>query len=241
LPVGSYKAFILRNNGLNGNGGFVAVAVSATFTVKANTAVSTGTAAAVASAKSDISNIIVGNGGNSDLAAMFLRLAFHDCVGGCDGCVDLTNPENFGLSTPIQALRPVVSKFANSQTKLTRADIWALSSAVGAEVMQTTDRVSFDLLSVGRVNCENANTVCRNEQGNVHDCSDIRGPSRNHPSMNLNSRDLFGFFSDEFGFSTKQTVAIMGAHTLGKLRKANSGVDGPNGWLINNKVFDNGE
>jgi hypothetical protein len=202
---------------------------------------STSTAAAVASAKSDIANMIVGNGGNSDLAAMFLRLAFHDCVGVCDGCVDLTNPENFGLMTPIQALRPVVAKFANSQTRLTRADIWALSSAVGAEVMQTRDRISFDLLSVGRVNCENANTVCRNQQGQVHACSDVRGPNRHHPSVNSNSRDLFGFFNDEFGFSTKQTVAIMGAHTLGKLRRQNSGIDGPNGWLLNNKVFDNGK
>ena len=25
------------------------------------------------------------------------RLAFHDCVGGCNGCLDTTNPDNNGL------------------------------------------------------------------------------------------------------------------------------------------------
>jgi len=27
-----------------------------------------------------------------NLAAKFVRMGFHDCVGGCDGCVDMTNP-----------------------------------------------------------------------------------------------------------------------------------------------------
>jgi hypothetical protein len=28
---------------------------------------------------------------NEELAAKFVRLVFHDCVGGCNGCVDVAN------------------------------------------------------------------------------------------------------------------------------------------------------
>lgn len=28
--------------------------------------------------------------------AGFIRLAFHDCVGGCDGCINMQNPGNVG-------------------------------------------------------------------------------------------------------------------------------------------------
>jgi Peroxidase len=33
-----------------------------------------------------------------------IRLNFHDCVGGCDGCVNLNDPSNVGLSNIIQTL-----------------------------------------------------------------------------------------------------------------------------------------
>ena len=29
--------------------------------------------------------------------AGFIRLSFHDCVGGCDGCLNLNNPSNAGM------------------------------------------------------------------------------------------------------------------------------------------------
>ncbi len=41
----------------------------------------------------------------------FLRLLFHDCVGGCDGCIDLTNTENNGLEGPMTEILPLVEKF----------------------------------------------------------------------------------------------------------------------------------
>ena len=31
------------------------------------------------------------------LAAQALRLSFHDCVGGCDGCVNVAQAANIGL------------------------------------------------------------------------------------------------------------------------------------------------
>lgn len=196
------------------------------------------TAQALSAARSDIQSLIVGRRGDDRLAPLFLRLAFHDCVGGCDGCVDLTNPDNNGLLKPIEVLRPIADKYAG--TGVSRADIFALAAAVGADVSQTKDRVDFTMFSVGRVNCEDANAICTNEQGNQQACTDVLGPHRILPGMNTNSRELFEFFSKEFGFSIQEGVALMGAHTIGKLKKQNSGVDGPNGWLLENKVLDNG-
>jgi hypothetical protein len=51
----------------------------------------------------------------------FVRLGFHDCVGGCDGCVDLGNPDIFGLEEPIDALASVVAAHT-SDGGLTRAE-----------------------------------------------------------------------------------------------------------------------
>jgi hypothetical protein len=52
---------------------------------------------------------------------------------------------------------------------------------------------------------------------------------------------MISFFNDTFGFSEAwETVAIMGAHTLGTLDRANSGFNGPNGWLGNTNRLNNG-
>ncbi len=71
---------------------------------------------------------------NSVLAPKFLRLAFHDCVGGCDGCVDMTDPDNAGLDIPIGALSGIVSTWKSND--ISRADIWSLAAMVGSEMTQ---------------------------------------------------------------------------------------------------------
>lgn len=40
--------------------------------------------------------------GTMTFNAGFIRLLFHDCVGGCDGCVNLLNPGNNGK--PVKSL-----------------------------------------------------------------------------------------------------------------------------------------
>ena len=36
--------------------------------------------------------------------AKMIRLGFHDCVGGCDGCLNLNNADNAGLSGIVATL-----------------------------------------------------------------------------------------------------------------------------------------
>jgi hypothetical protein len=47
---------------------------------------------------------------NVSIAPKYVRLGFHDCVGGCDGCVDMSDDNNRGLDIPIRELEPIVMK-----------------------------------------------------------------------------------------------------------------------------------
>ncbi len=65
----------------------------------------------------------------------FIRGSFHDCMGGCDGSINTTNPSNRGLENLAKgigiaydlATNPENTSNADSFKKLTRADFWALS------------------------------------------------------------------------------------------------------------------
>lgn len=172
-----------------------------------------------------------------NLAAKFVRHGFHDCVGGCDGCVDMTDPDNAGLDVPIAALEPVVNMF--SHYGVTRADIWVLAALEGVSGQQADgdpDNRFFTMDWIGRPTCDGLDSAdCKEGL-----CQQDRGPARALPSPNLNTHDLLAYFSDNFNFDARDTVAIMGAHTLGKLARENSGYNGVNGWLGNTRRFGNG-
>lgn len=82
----------------------------------------------------------------------------------------------------------------------------------------------------------------------------------------MHTHDLYSFFSDNFGFNQRDTVAIMGAHTLGVVRQEvgmncvysdqdpikpfthgcilsffiqDFQIDGSNGWVLHNDEFSN--
>lgn len=158
------------------------------------------------------------------LGAKFLRLGFHMCVGGCDGCVDMTNVDNRGLDVPIDAIRSIVNTYSGN---LSRADIWALATLISVEEGQKSqDRVSFPFEWFGRSDCSGS--------------SDGKsGPAQSLPSPDLTTHQLFEFFRVNFGFTKRETVALMGAHTIGQLNKQNSGFDGPLGWAQNNDIVNN--
>ena len=63
---------------------------------------------AIVAARADIRSIL---DRDINMAAKFVRLAFHDCIGGCDGCIDLSEAGHFGLEVPMEALEHVNAKY----------------------------------------------------------------------------------------------------------------------------------
>eukprot|EP00984_Skeletonema_dohrnii_P008222 scaffold3016_cov114-Skeletonema_dohrnii-CCMP3373.AAC.1 len=197
----------------------------------------------VNSARAEIATIISDHPTN--LAAKFVRMGFHDCVGGCDGCVDMLNGDNFGLDVPIEALQPVVDLYSHTDFGVTRADLWVLAALEGASGSQDTlEPREFAMEWVGRPTCEDLNSVCVDSNGNDNGCSEDRGPHRELPSPDLDTKELLAYFQAEFDYQEAwETVAIMGAHSLGTLSRENSGFNGINGWLgntfsLNNAYYD---
>jgi Peroxidase len=153
--------------------------------------------------------------------------------------VDLTNGRNNGLEEPINALAPIVKKYKAS---LSRADIWALAAMVASQVSQPDDaafKVNFDLTEYGRINCEKQQSICLDLAGISHGCSATRGPHREMPGSKFNTHEVFDFFKTNYDFSVRESVAIMGGHTIGELSSIDSGIDGPNGFVTENRILNN--
>ncbi len=128
----------------------------------------------------------------------------------------MASSDNNGLGPPIAALAPVVAKYENKTLGVSRADIWALAAMIGGAVAKYGGaNVNFTQNWFGRVNCEDANKVCTNATGAVVNCSATAGPARNMPSPNLDTAGVLSYFNQTFGFNPRQTVAVMGAHTVG--------------------------
>ena len=74
---------------------------------------------------------------------------------GCDGYINLLNPDNAGLDVPIGALAQIVAKYAHNSEltaamgyPISRADIWALATLVGVDQATGSQRpegVSFPI------------------------------------------------------------------------------------------------
>merc|ERR1712088_352053 len=167
--------------------------------------------------------------GSFPTAATILRLSFHDCVGGkCDGCINLENEANAGLDTGINLLEEVYAEgTVTNGITINRADYWALAGRVGAEfgmpnmpghvdfvsgqgsAAQIASFVSpFATFKTGREECDTSPTTTV-----LH----------TFPEPHMTHTELFDFMTQDFGLTTDQTVAIMGAHTVGQCLQENSG------------------
>ena len=198
-----------------------------------NTGVIDSPRAAIEAARNEIIKIIEDD---KLVGYSLVRLGFHDCVGGCDGCIDLLNPDNRGLGNPIAVLETIVQQTALHG--VTRADIWALAAMTYAEHGQGEERAEYSFDWFGRPTCDQLNTICRNAKGEEVDCSSTRGPHRNMPTPDLDTRGVLDYFDKAFGLDAQETVALMGGHTIGRVERGNSGFVG-DGWDDNPSLVDN--
>ncbi|XP_013408457.1 putative ascorbate peroxidase [Lingula anatina] len=161
-----------------------------------------------------------GNGGlTTPLLATAVRLNFHDCVGGCDGCINFANEDNKGLEPIVKVLGDVYDKEGFSAV-MSRADFWALAGIAALELAAENQRCRGRFCSVpkpsvtfkwGRKDCASSPTT-----------KDMRELPNNHGDL----AHVKKYFREEFGLNTREVVALMGAHTLGAAHRNQSGFAG---------------
>jgi len=179
-----------------------------------------------------------GNAMNGDFpaAATILRLAFHDCMGGkCDGCINLDHPPNGGLAKAITILEEVYAEVTGTMgIVINRADYWALAGRVGAEFGMPNMPGHIDFVSGQGSAAQIAAFVSpfATFKAGREECADSPFTTDVHefPEPFMTHAQLFDFMVHDFGLDTAQTVAIMGAHTVGQCLPENSGWRGH--WLI---------
>ena len=159
-------------------------------------------------------NIPSSTGPEYPLVAGFVRLAFHDCIGdgGCDGCIDIDKPINTGLIRFINMLDGLYS--TQYIKNISRADFYALAAVVALEKATEKSMDKFhgrSQLKFGRKECS---TTPDEDSKNKF------------PSAMGNVDETLSYFTREFGFNTRESVALLGAHTLGRARMETSGFEG---------------
>lgn len=166
----------------------------------------------VADFRSDFDVRLPGRNNYRPLLANVVRLAFHYCVGesGCDGCINMAVPDNAGLELSVDYLEDKADAWL--EAGLSKADLYGLASMVAANMALGNNGWDSDLsnFEIGRTDCENPDL--EEEFPNAH-------------------QEPFSFMADQFGFSDRDTVVIMGAHTLGRAQVGNSGFQ--NFWVNN--------
>ena len=119
----------------------------------------------------------------------------------------MRNPEHAGVDVAMRSLDDIYRKYP-----ISRADLWVLAAFVGVEyLMPEEDRISFRFEHWGRIDCPHGPTA---------------GPDPIMCNADFGTKSMVAFFHDQFGFSTSELAAIMGAHTIGVMRRDTSGYDG---------------
>ena len=60
--------------------------------------------------------------------------AFHSCVGGCHGCLNLNQGDNRGLEGIVAELEKLYADLELADHGVSRADFWALAGTVAVEI-----------------------------------------------------------------------------------------------------------
>ena len=157
------------------------------------------------------------------LRALILRLGFHDCVGGCNGCINFNNPDNAGLQPGVTFLNSTY--YANGFNNIiSLADFFALATTLS--VKNAVEDSNLQRSGKATSPCP---VPCFAMKWGRKDAVDCSNDASELPSPTMTGTQMFTYFNNEFGFSKNQVVALMGAHNLGSAVVNNSGYDGK--WI----------
>ena len=177
------------------------------------------------------------------LIATTVRLVFHDCGGIpyeslnprynqnaitlCDGCIDLSNLDKHSHLEEF-AVEPLESIYTKYQNKMSRADFWV-----------TAGLLALEYASNPSIGIRNQSILEVDPIPNLGfwfgrpDCitspdADETGGTFPIPEVGWN--DTYSWFDYHFGLTVRETVALIGAHTLGRAHLNASGYINP--WVV---------
>jgi hypothetical protein len=64
---------------------------------------------------------------------------FHSCVGGCNGCLNLDNIFNKGLTKAVSKIEQFYTANNLGQDIISRADLWAIAAVMAVETGYLND------------------------------------------------------------------------------------------------------
>ena len=150
----------------------------------------------------------------------------------------MDNPSNAGLQPAIDLMEEVYSNLEADGIRTSRADLWAIGGRVGAEwgMEHMPGHYAFEKGDMGQF----VSPFASFQYGRV-DCDSAPYTNQTHefPETLMTHDEMFDYFSQVFGLTTDQIVALIGAHTVGTTSEENSGHNGP--WLPapDTRTFDN--
>ena len=172
-----------------------------------------------------------------DLYGVIVRLVFHDAVGQqsrLNGCTDLNDPDNNGLNDIIVPLTAIWSKIGGAEI-ISFADFTAIAAKVAVE-MSSTISPQGDPEKPSEYDLVNSPLILPLKFGRLDQlsCND----EGSFPAPSFTWAESAKLFNDKFGLNEVETVALMGAHALGRAEIKNSGTS-DQGWTEYQSSFAN--
>ena len=126
-----------------------------------------------------------------------LFTAFHDCVGNkCDGCINLSNPSNNGLTNVITYLDDMY--VGTYDGDVSRADFWQLAGIAAIEEGVRIDNNNCN----GDISCDPGIVF----KWGREDCADSPSTSELHtfPGATMTRNEMMTYFSTNYGFNENE-------------------------------------